>query len=347
MMHKCELSIIIPIYNGARFLKDTLDSVLKQSFESYELILVDDGSTDDTGAICDSYAQKDNRIKVIHQPNGGMSNARDNGFKMAKDDTWIAFLDADDIFDRNMFRDLMSHRDSDLVCTCFKNVLSNKISSYSMDEQEEIIEQMTGEEMLKRFVENKDNKGPISRLWGMVFSRDFYMKMQPVINEAKDILPQNYLNDVYCMPRFFYYADKVTFLNRIYVAHRVSKYTDSRMIKPNALHYELALADKMNVEFYKEHNCEYAHDGEFIGFYIVMLKLWYQTVTAETDKEKQKYYMNQVEEYYKEYYPELSKVKCKSLSDKVAMFTIKLWGINKIIWKLLVGNIRYGLMYKI
>jgi glycosyltransferase involved in cell wall biosynthesis len=346
-MYKCELSIIIPIYNGDRFLEETLECVLNQSYTDYELILVDDGSTDETEAICDRYARKDNRIKVIHQPNGGMSNARDNGVKAAKNDTWIAFLDADDLFDRDMFKDLMKNRDSDMACTCFKNVLSKNICNYSFDSQKKIVENISGIDMLKRMFEPEKNQGPISRLWGMVFSRDFYIKMQPIIDSAKDILPQNYLNDVYCMPRFFYNADKVTFLNRVYVAHRVSKYTDSRLVKPNALHYELAFADKLNMEFYNEHNCEFAHDGEIIGFYIVMLKLWYQTVTAETDKEKQKYYINQVEEYYKEYYRELKKVKSKSLSSKMVILTIKLWGVNKTLWKLFVGNIRYGVMYRV
>jgi glycosyltransferase involved in cell wall biosynthesis len=346
-MYNCELSIIIPIYNGDRFLEETLECVLNQSFKDYELILVDDGSTDETGAICDRYARKDSRIKVIHQQNGGMSNARDKGVKAARKDTWIAFLDADDLFDRDMFNDLMEHRDSDIVCTCFKNVLSKNMCNYQYDSQKKIVEKISGHEMLKRMFEPEKNQGSISRLWGMVFSRDFYIKMQPIIDSAKDILPQNYLNDVYCMPRFFYNADNVTFLNRVYVAHRVSKYTDSRLVKPNALHYELAFADKLNIDFYREHNCKFAHDGEMMGFYIVMLKLWYQTVTAETNKEKQKYYINQVEEYYNEYYQELNKVSCKSLSDKVAMFTIKLWGVNKAIWKLLVGNIRYGVMYRV
>lgn len=69
--NKCELSIIIPIYNGSRFLRETLDSALNQTYKEYELILVDDGSTDETTQICDEYAAKDSRIKVRHQKNGG------------------------------------------------------------------------------------------------------------------------------------------------------------------------------------------------------------------------------------------------------------------------------------
>ena len=88
---QCELSIIIPIYNGERYLRDTLDSVIGQSFTNYELILVDDGSTDTTGVICEEYAQRDSRIKVLHQRNQGMSKARDAGYQMSLPDTRKAF----------------------------------------------------------------------------------------------------------------------------------------------------------------------------------------------------------------------------------------------------------------
>ena len=102
-----ELSVVIPIYNGERFLRDTLDSILRQTYSNYELILVDDGSTDSTPGICDEYAQRDNRVKVIHQENMGMSKARDVGCQMAMPDTSIAFLDGDDIFFNDMFENMM------------------------------------------------------------------------------------------------------------------------------------------------------------------------------------------------------------------------------------------------
>ena len=89
------ISIIIPVYNAELYLRRCLDSVLSQSFEDFELLLIDDGSKDASGTICDEYARDDKRIKVFHKPNGGVSSARNVGLKNAKGE-WIYFVDADD-----------------------------------------------------------------------------------------------------------------------------------------------------------------------------------------------------------------------------------------------------------
>ena len=345
-MKKCEVSIIIPIYNGSRFLKETLDSVQNQSYKDYELILVDDGSTDDTAHICEQYAAKDPRIRVRHQQNGGMSNARDNGYKMAQENTWIAFLDADDIFYPDMFKDMMKYKDSDFVIVCYQNVLSSKISNCPFDIQNKRIEHICGREMINRLFEPEKNNGNFS-IVGMLIKRDFYTKMLRFIYNAKTVLPQNYLNDVYCVPRLFFYAKKINLLNNAYIHRRISKYTDSRLIQPNALHYELALANKLNLDFYKKHGCTSAYEKHLIGFYLVILKLWYQVVTSETDHRKQKKYIKLIQKYYKTYYKELKKVKCRTFREHVVKWTILLWGFSKTLWKLTVGTIRYRVLYRI
>lgn len=89
------ISIVVPIYNVSKYLCECVDSILSQTYRNLEIILVDDGSTDDCPKLCDSYAQKDNRIKVVHQDNQGLSAARNNGFKASKG-SYIAFVDADD-----------------------------------------------------------------------------------------------------------------------------------------------------------------------------------------------------------------------------------------------------------
>lgn len=92
------ISIICPIYNSDLYLKECLDSILHQSYINFELILIDDGSTDRSGKICDEYAAKDNRISVIHQTNSGQSAARNKGIDIASGE-YITFLDADDWID--------------------------------------------------------------------------------------------------------------------------------------------------------------------------------------------------------------------------------------------------------
>ena len=94
-MDKCRLSIIIPVYNVEEYLDRCLGSILDQDFTSYEVILVDDGSTDSSSLICDRYSATDPRFRTLHKPNGGVSSARNAGLELAKGE-YIMFLDSDD-----------------------------------------------------------------------------------------------------------------------------------------------------------------------------------------------------------------------------------------------------------
>ncbi len=97
-----KLSIIVPIYKVEKFLPKCIDSILLQTFQDFELILVDDGSPDACPEICDMYKKRDNRIKVIHQKNAGVSVARNRGLEIAKG-KYITFVDSDDYLDKNMY----------------------------------------------------------------------------------------------------------------------------------------------------------------------------------------------------------------------------------------------------
>ena len=90
------VSVVVPVYNAAAFLGRGVDSILAQSFRDFELILVDDGSKDDSGAICDKYAEQDDRVRVVHQENAGVSAARNAGMKVARGE-WVTFVDSDDM----------------------------------------------------------------------------------------------------------------------------------------------------------------------------------------------------------------------------------------------------------
>lgn len=100
------LSIIIPVYNVESFLGKCLDSVVHQTYTNIEIILINDGSTDGSGAICDAYAKKDERIQVIHQENTGASVARKNGFQVAKGE-YIGCVDSDDWIELDMYEKMM------------------------------------------------------------------------------------------------------------------------------------------------------------------------------------------------------------------------------------------------
>ncbi len=116
-------SIIVPVYNVEKYLRECVDSVLTQTFKDFELILVNDGSKDNSGNICDEYAAKDARVKVIHKENGGQSTARNAGVAAAQGQ-YAIFIDSDDIFcDHTFFETLhnkISERSDIVVFRYFK-----------------------------------------------------------------------------------------------------------------------------------------------------------------------------------------------------------------------------------
>lgn len=102
------VSIIVPVYKVEKYLRECVDSILAQTYNDIEVILVDDGSPDGCPAICDEYATKDNRVKVIHKSNGGLSDARNAGLDIAHG-VYISFIDSDDVIDKQMIERLIEY----------------------------------------------------------------------------------------------------------------------------------------------------------------------------------------------------------------------------------------------
>lgn len=98
-----KISIIVPVFNVEKYIHDCIESILNQSFKDFELILVNDGSSDRSGDICDEYSKKDKRIAVIHKENGGQSSARNRGIDIAKGE-YVGFIDSDDWIEPDMYK---------------------------------------------------------------------------------------------------------------------------------------------------------------------------------------------------------------------------------------------------
>lgn len=124
-----KISIIVPIYNVQEYLKDCINSLLGQTYSNIEIILVDDGSTDQCGKICDEYANKYSNIKVIHKINGGLSSARNAGMDAVSDDTeYIMYVDSDDLLFPNgcevMVKEIET-RKADFVIGNYQNCMED------------------------------------------------------------------------------------------------------------------------------------------------------------------------------------------------------------------------------
>ncbi|MDR0412223.1 MAG: glycosyltransferase [Dysgonamonadaceae bacterium] len=166
-MQTPRISIIVPVYNAEKYLPACLYSILTQTVPAFELLLVDDGSTDRSGAICAEYARTDARVRVFSQKNSGASAARNLGIGNARGE-WITFIDSDDWvaqdFLQRMFAAASEQKADAVFCNCFV-VKNNRIDEEPVYRQNEVA---TSAEILRRFLLIS---GMRSELWGKIFKR--------------------------------------------------------------------------------------------------------------------------------------------------------------------------------
>ena len=211
-----KISIIVPVYNVEKYLEKCIDSILNQTFKDFELILVDDGSTDNSGNICDEYRKKDRRIKVIHKSNGGLSSARNAGLDIALG-KFIAFVDSDDYIHHQMYEIMYSfikNENADL-CICnyeivddYYNIKKNNIEIQSnMD-----IEVYNSIESLEKIYSSKGLEFVVA--WSKLYDRSLFDDLrfeEGRIHEDEFIVHKilyNSIKTIYCPYKFYYYFQR-------------------------------------------------------------------------------------------------------------------------------------------
>jgi glycosyltransferase involved in cell wall biosynthesis len=164
------ISIIIPVYNVEKYLENCLNSVINQSYANLEIILVDDGSTDNSSKICDEYKKKDDRIKIIHKKNGGLSEARNIGIENSNG-KYITFIDSDDTVELNYLEylyKLIIENDADMS-VCYFNIVNGKIKKISLSENKKIY---SSKEALKEMLLNNFPVSATAKLFKTEYFRD-------------------------------------------------------------------------------------------------------------------------------------------------------------------------------
>lgn len=169
------LTIIVPVYKVKDYLRKCVDSILAQTYKNFELILVDDGSPDECGAICDSYREIDKRVKVIHKTNGGLSSARNAGLEIANG-KYIGYVDSDDWIEPTMYEDMirvLEDNDCQMV-ECAINVVSgNEIKKVP----EEGVEIISGRDALIRHLDTIHIYSmPRPSVWSKLYKREFWLE---------------------------------------------------------------------------------------------------------------------------------------------------------------------------
>ena len=197
------ISVIVPVYNTEKYLRRCVDSILAQTFTDFELLLINDGSTDSSGAICDEYAQKDSRVRVFHKENGGVSSARNLGLDNAKGE-YIAFVDSDDYIDNRMYECLYNKAiedDSDIVYSDIRLIFGENSKYYKMakfsDEKNA---------MMKNYITHV-----WTVIWNMIVKKEIYS------NNAL-YFPQgvSYCEDFWLSVRLMHYAKKISHIDEAF-----------------------------------------------------------------------------------------------------------------------------------
>ncbi|MGN0602914.1 MAG: glycosyltransferase family 2 protein, partial [Oscillospiraceae bacterium] len=235
------VSVIIPVYNVEEYLPQCIESVINQTYKNLEIILVDDGSPDNCGKICDDYAQKDKRIKAIHKKNEGVSKARQTGMDLCLGD-WIYFLDSDDWIESDLFEKAINklyETKSDAVIFDYEYVWTKKTTRqyYIKSSDKKVYERSDDYEVLAIYM----SKGFI---WNTVFSAS---KIKPVkfkenLNYGEDLVfrfeTYKYINSFCYLPeRMYHYRfNRKSITNRFHsdgLTMRINMYSELNAIYTN------------------------------------------------------------------------------------------------------------------
>lgn len=168
-----KVSVIVPVYNVQGYLKKCIESIINQTYTNLEIILVNDGSTDKSGQICDEFAEKDLRIKVCHKVNGGLSDARNRGIDMATSE-WITFIDSDDYvasdYIEYLFK-LIQDYDGDIAIATFKYVTNQKEIDHANGEVVAMSKEVALERMLL-------NDGFDMGAWAKMYRTEYFKNIR-------------------------------------------------------------------------------------------------------------------------------------------------------------------------
>src|SRR5690625_786495 len=240
-----EISIIVPVYNLERYLPKCIDSILAQTFTNFELILVNDESTDASGEICEKYASIDHRIKVIHKKNGGVASSRNAGLEVAKGQ-YIGFVDKDDYINEYMFETLYNNAktySSDIVVCDYLNTYEDDpqdIKAFTVDYR---IQHYNNIEALNQLYTTNNVTFVVP--WNKLYRRCLFENIKYKVGSIND--DETVIHDL------LYYSDKVTYIQTglYYYLQRKGSQMDLN-IPFDIRRFDLVYAKKMREIFFKK-----------------------------------------------------------------------------------------------
>ena len=212
------ISVIVPVYNVERYLRRCVDSILHQTYRNLEVLLVDDGSTDASGAICDEYAAQEERVTAVHQKNGGLSAARNAGLERAQG-TYLCFVDSDDFLDSRMLETLcrdLQEKDADVAVVGFR--MFEREEELAPAELAVPVQCMTGREAIRNTLVS-DELGDFA--WNKLYKRELFRDIRYPLGRMMEDQGTTYRIFQQCskvvyrpVPLYYYYQRPDSILHR-------------------------------------------------------------------------------------------------------------------------------------
>ena len=293
-----EISVIVPVYKVQKHLQHCIESILAQTFEDFDLILIDDGSPDQCGQICDQYAEIDKRIHVIHQQNGGLSTARNRGIDWSlsnSDSKWISFVDSDD-WVHPQYLSLLY--ESALACKTDISVCAYKELNDSLDQGYEKVEDKLGAEWKPEdfFVDNHVNA---TVAWGKLYKKDFFKTLRYPVGKIHE--------DEFITYQILFKTSKIAFINiplyYYYINNSGIMKTESKYRRNDVLE---ALAQQ--IEYFEKNHYDRAKKIS-VRAYAGTLCSWINTLADQQSRGNNKLYqelikkLKQVLKQYRRLFP--------------------------------------------
>lgn len=269
-----KISVVVPVYNVEDYLAQCLNSIVGQTYRDLEIIIVDDGSTDDSVRICEEYASKDSRISVIHQPNGGVSVARNTGIDAATGD-YLTFVDSDDWLEKEMYEKMMqeiNHNPDLCMVMCDSTLITKDSAIKSTDfigqgyySKTEIVSDLYP----VLLVTEDFGKIPVVSVWNCLMKRsnliDHHIRFDPDLRYSEDYL---FMADVMIHTNSFYYLKGTHLYNyRQYEESRSKKLRPDWWINFLALNKKLKdlLAYSKEFDFTRQLRLQLIHSALFLS----------------------------------------------------------------------------------
>ncbi len=221
-----KISVIVPVYNCEAYIKQCIESVLKQTFTDFELLLVDDGSSDRSGEICDDYAKKDARVRVIHKSNGnGAGEARNKGLECALS-PFVEFLDSDDWLQEDMLEKLWDAQEkyqSDVVICGYRNIVSLENPRYNFDTKypSNVI---SGKQHVREYFVKYFPEGMVGYPWNKLYRTDIIRKQGLTFPKMRR------LEDGIFNIDYFSHAEKICVIEDVLYNYRASQQVEQRKL---------------------------------------------------------------------------------------------------------------------